>query len=266
MVRAMFLLTEPAWAEPIKEATRTRARAKGVAEVQAAREDEAGQLKVINGLPSSILISETGATVGSSPTARSLRGTEIPLTPPRKLNLDQQTPSTPFSEMGTTLFSPHPNPNSPRQTDQVFFDRSDETSEDTIIHPLSSEEDLDSITPIEPKFVPSLMTIERAVAAKVYFETKYHAILKRPRDRDTRRALLEKELMRLPLNDLQRSHVRAAWALSETEYLREMRQRGGVNAFVKLKTIGHGAFGVVSLVREKGTGEIYAMKQLRKAE
>jgi hypothetical protein len=37
--------------------------------------------------------------------------------------------------------------------------------------------------------------------------------------------------------------------------LRETRKRVGVNSFTKLKTIGHGAFGVVSLVREKETGQ-----------
>lgn len=40
----------------------------------------------------------------------------------------------------------------------------------------------------------------------------------------------------------------------------------GVNSFTKLKTIGHGAFGVVSLVRDRSTGELLAMKQLRKAD
>lgn len=45
-----------------------------------------------------------------------------------------------------------------------------------------------------------------------------------------------------------------------------MRSRVGIESFVKLKIIGHGAFGVVNLVKERGTGELYAVKQIRKAE
>lgn len=89
-------------------------------------------------------------------------------------------------------------------------------------------------------FVPSLATIERAAAAKVFFETKYYAILRKPRDRDQRKTLLEAELARLNISDSQRNAARAAWALSETEYLRDIRSRASVGSFVKLKTIGHG--------------------------
>jgi protein-serine/threonine kinase len=60
-----------------------------------------------------------------------------------------------------------------------------------------------------------------------------------------------------------RTQLRATWRANETAYLRERRRRVDQRAFVKLKTIGHGAFGVVSLVREKESGELYAMKQVR---
>jgi len=115
-------------------------------------------------------------------------------------------------------------------------------------------------------FVPSLQTIEKAVACKVFFETHYHSILRKPQGRDQRRALLEQELTRLNISDAERRNVREAWALSETEHLRDLRARVGEGSFKKLKTIGHGAFGVVSLVEEKGTGQLFAMKQLRKAD
>lgn len=70
----------------------------------------------------------------------------------------------------------------------------------------------------------------------------------------------------LRMGEGQRAVVRERWRKNETEYLRERRARVDVSSFVKLKTIGHGAFGVVSLVREKGTGQLYAMKQLRKTD
>lgn len=120
----------------------------------------------------------------------------------------------------------------------------------------------------------SFLAVEKAVATKVFsaelsprcrnlrfslsqvfFETHYHGLLKKPRDRDQRKDLLEKELSRLNISDAERRNVRAAWALSETEYLRDLRTRVNVGSFSKLKVIGHGAFGVVSLVKERGTGE-----------
>ncbi|KAK0559349.1 hypothetical protein OC861_006672 [Tilletia horrida] len=115
---------------------------------------------------------------------------------------------------------------------------------------------------------PSLQTIEKSVATKIYFENLYHSILKKPRARDTRRAGLEAELASLGnrISDREKEAIRAKWLANETDYLREMRARVNINSFSRLKTIGHGAFGVVSLVKEKSKGGLYAMKQLRKAD
>lgn len=118
---------------------------------------------------------------------------------------------------------------------------------------------------IEP-FRPSLTTVEKSVAAKIYFENLYFGILKKPKDRDTRRAGLESELASLRISDEAKEQIRQAWIANETQYLRDLRARVNVNSFAKLKTIGHGAFGVVALVRERGTGQLFAMKQLRKAD
>lgn len=113
---------------------------------------------------------------------------------------------------------------------------------------------------------PSLTTVEKSVAAKIFFENLYYGILKKPRDRDTRRAGLERELAGLRIPDSAKDAIRTKWAANETEYLRDLRSRVTVNSFIRLKTIGHGAFGVVALIRERGTGELFAMKQLRKAD
>lgn len=75
----------PAWAAPIKEAARTRARAKGVAEVQAHRNDhEAAQapLQVVNGLPESAFTATASTT--SSTVAVEDVGT-LPCTPVMEL-------------------------------------------------------------------------------------------------------------------------------------------------------------------------------------
>lgn len=113
---------------------------------------------------------------------------------------------------------------------------------------------------------PSLTTVEKSVAAKIFFENLYYGILKKPKDRDTRKAGLERELASLRIPDSAKDDIRAAWVANETEYLRDLRSRVTANSFAKLKTIGHGAFGVVALVRERGTGGLFAMKQLRKAD
>jgi serine/threonine-protein kinase LATS1/2 len=113
---------------------------------------------------------------------------------------------------------------------------------------------------------PSLTTVEKSVAAKIYFENLYYGILKKPQARETRRAGLEAELALLRIPDSSKDAIRDAWVANETDYLRDIRARVNVNSFTRLKTIGHGAFGVVALCQERSTGGLYAMKQLRKAD
>jgi protein-serine/threonine kinase len=129
-----------------------------------------------------------------------------------------------------------------------------------------SQEAIDGLPPSSTakpiRFAPSLATLERAAAASIFFEQLYHGILKRPKARDQRLHQLELALRGLP--DSERRAARAAWSVAETEYLREIRTRVSVGSFVKLKTVGAGAFGVVTLVREQGSGELFAMKQLSK--
>lgn len=109
----------------------------------------------------------------------------------------------------------------------------------------------------------SIATLDRAASAKIYFENIYFPILRRPPSREQRRIALEKDLSQLVhLTEVQKEEIRQRWRLNETEYLRERRRRVSPEAFTRLKVIGHGAFGIVSLVREKTTGNLYAMKQV----
>ena len=91
---------------------------------------------------------------------------------------------------------------------------------------------------------------------------------------------MEHEMAELQLSEHQKEILRARWRQNETDYLRHQKRKVDVTAFVKLKTIGHGllfetlppappsltsspgAFGVVSLVREKSTGGLLAMKEV----
>ncbi|CEQ42499.1 SPOSA6832_04317 [Sporobolomyces salmonicolor] len=265
--------------------------------------DGGAGLKVVNGLPSSVPNSLTSSTSSKLTTPYNLSSDTNEALEDARFGADEdellQLPPSPFVQMertnsaetilvhksgenarpavaaaaammtGTIKFSPAAwqRPGAPASLDRPGAISPSEPSSPLSLPPLLSPTDPTSDPcAVPPNFVPSLTTIEKAVATKVYLETKYHALLKMPPSRETRRALLEKELARLNISDRERMRVRQAWMLSETEYLRETRSRVGIGSFAKLRTIGHGAFGVVSLVRERGTGELYAMKQLRKAD
>lgn len=110
---------------------------------------------------------------------------------------------------------------------------------------------------------PSIATLDRAASAKIYFENLYFPILRQPPSREQRRLALERDLAQMKhLSLVQKDEIRQRWISNETDYLREKRQRVSAEAFKRLKVIGHGAFGIVSLVQEKSTGNLYAMKQV----
>ncbi|KAG1867371.1 kinase-like domain-containing protein [Suillus subluteus] len=137
-------------------------------------------------------------------------------------------------------------------------------------HPEVGEYDDDlSLTlpgPSPRPITPSLTTLEKAVSARIYFENLYFPLLRQPPSREQRRIAMEKDMVIMHFSEDQKEALRAQWRQNETEYLRERRSKVDATAFIKLKTIGHGAFGVVSLVKERVTGQLFAMKQLRKSD
>jgi protein-serine/threonine kinase len=88
--------------------------------------------------------------------------------------------------------------------------------------------------------MPSLATLEKAVAARIYFENLYFPLFRHPNSREERKKSMEKDMTDMGLTLAQKEHLRARWRQNETEYLRERRQKVDASAFVKLKTIGHG--------------------------
>ena len=87
---------------------------------------------------------------------------------------------------------------------------------------------------------PSLATLEKAVSAKIFFENLYFPLLRQPPSREQRRLAMEKEMATMQMSEAQKDNIRQRWRQNETDYLRERRRKVDVNAFVKLKTIGHG--------------------------
>ncbi len=149
-------------------------------------------------------------------------------------------------------------------------------------HELLPGKDLPETPPVPKPITPSLATLEKAVSARIYFENLYFPLFRHTPSREQRRLAMERDMMDMQLSSAQKEVLRARWRQNETDYLREKRQKVDVTAFTILKTIGHGyfiffvplppaftslllstgAFGVVSLVKERSTGQLYAMKQV----
>ena len=121
---------------------------------------------------------------------------------------------------------------------------------------------------------PSVLTVERAAAAKIYLETYFDELLNHgPTSRSTRLQLLDSHLISCGALDGKVSPsdvkaVRADFFRRESEHLRQTRvlkarstlalmaERGAPEASLEsdwdvLKILGKGSFGVVRLVREK---------------
>ncbi|KAF8639504.1 hypothetical protein AX17_001409 [Amanita inopinata Kibby_2008] len=240
----MGKLGDPKWADPIKQRVRMINQARAINEVvnalrpsqnSKADNNDVGQLHVINGMStttSSTLTTAAKENVYIGPTA-------IAGLPDLALN--------PQSQWGREL-KPHP----------------EEQENEGNLAPERHPRILTRAS--SRQIVPSLATLEKAVAARIYFENLYFPILRLPSSREQRRHAMEKDMAEMKLTHEQKEFLRIRWRQNETDYLRERRSKVDVSAFIKLKTIGHGAFGVVSLVKERSSRNLFAMKELRKTD
>ncbi|UNI21031.1 hypothetical protein JDV02_007061 [Purpureocillium takamizusanense] len=134
---------------------------------------------------------------------------------------------------------------------------------------------------------PTVLTVEKAAAAKIYLEEHYNRLLNKPSARSLRRQYLESQLYYSPhLTADQKDTVRRAFCYQESCHIRETRVlrtqsiaslRGEgpvphVDKYESLRILGRGSFGVVKLVREKCDSnepiakEVFAMKVIRKSD
>ncbi|KAK5990885.1 Serine/threonine-protein kinase cbk1 [Cladobotryum mycophilum] len=133
---------------------------------------------------------------------------------------------------------------------------------------------------------PTIVTVERAAAAKIYLETHFNDLFNKPHSRATRRQFLESQLYYSPHLSLeQKETIRRSFYHQENCHLRETRnlksqtqtraKSRNASAFTDkyepVKVLGKGSFGVVRLVREKCNpqhpyaNQVYAMKVIRKS-
>ncbi|CAH8337577.1 unnamed protein product [Eruca vesicaria subsp. sativa] len=118
----------------------------------------------------------------------------------------------------------------------------------------------------EDEGLVSSSTLEKVAAAKKYIEDHYNKRMRHIQQRKERRLVLEQKIASLDVSEKEQLELLEDLQRKETEYTRLMRNRLCVDDFDLLSIIGRGAFGEVRLCREKKTGNIYAMKKLKKSE
>ncbi|XP_059453304.1 uncharacterized protein LOC132183863 isoform X1 [Corylus avellana] len=118
----------------------------------------------------------------------------------------------------------------------------------------------------EEEATGSSLTMEKVAAAKQFIENHYRAQMKNIRERKERRWVLERKLASSDVPKEEQINLMKDLERKETEFMRLKRHRICVDDFELLTIIGRGAFGEVRLCREKKSGNIYAMKKLKKSE
>ncbi|KAG9451801.1 hypothetical protein H6P81_004705 [Aristolochia fimbriata] len=112
----------------------------------------------------------------------------------------------------------------------------------------------------------SSLTLEKVAAAKQYIENHYRAQMKNIQERKERRWVLERQLASSDVSQEEQMSLIKDLERKETEFMRLKRHKICADDFELLTIIGRGAFGEVRLCREKTSGNIFAMKKLKKVE
>ncbi|KYQ90455.1 putative protein serine/threonine kinase [Tieghemostelium lacteum] len=109
-------------------------------------------------------------------------------------------------------------------------------------------------------------TVDKSLAAKMHIEQYYSNYQLAVKERGQRRKELEQKIADLKLTSKEQQEIRKEHDKKETDYTRSKRLKLTKADFEILKVIGRGAFGEVSLVKQKATSSYYAMKRLKKSE
>ncbi|KAL0447370.1 UNVERIFIED_CONTAM: Serine/threonine-protein kinase CBK1 [Sesamum latifolium] len=118
----------------------------------------------------------------------------------------------------------------------------------------------------EDEILGSSLTMEKVAAAKQFIENHYKNQMKSIQERKERRWILERKLASSDVPKEEQVNLIKDLERKETEFMRLRRNKICVDDFELLTIIGRGAFGEVRLCRERKSGNIYAMKKLKKSE
>lgn len=101
---------------------------------------------------------------------------------------------------------------------------------------------------------------------KFFMEQRIENLIKLSEQRRNRRLRLEEEMQKVGLSAEAQDEMRKMLHQKESNYLRQRRTKMNRSMFERIKRIGVGAFGEVTLVCKVDSGQLYAMKTLRKAD
>ena len=183
-----------------------------------------------------------------------------------------QSPVSKASTAPTSLFSDINSANSQRSLDIRHLVQTKTAS----FHSCVEESLLPSIDESSPRLLtfpiqestadvmPSVVTVEKVAAAKIYLETYFNTLYSQPASpRSLRRKHFEQKLLEVPMSDDDRQMARETWFQAESDYLRQLRtlrasslarhEAKGVHAagYEVVRVLGKGSFGIVRLVTEK---------------
>jgi len=114
--------------------------------------------------------------------------------------------------------------------------------------------------------VASQATKEKADSIKVYIEGKYSKLLQEEKAKKEAWERLRLEMNKAGFSPAEQEMIKKEILHREAMINREGRTKMTIRDFVPVKVIGKGAFGEVRLVRSKNTGEVLAMKKMKKSE
>ncbi|XP_048453894.1 serine/threonine-protein kinase LATS2 [Rhincodon typus] len=103
-------------------------------------------------------------------------------------------------------------------------------------------------------------------AFKFFMEQHVENIMKTYQQKLNRRLQLEQEMSKAGLSEAEQEQMRKMLNQKESNYNRLKRAKMDKSLFVKVKTLGVGAFGEVCLAQKVDTNALYAMKTLRKKD
>ena len=190
-----------------------------------------------------------------------VQAVDVPLSQQGDNTVDSSNPSTTLS--GGSCWSSDPNSTPPTSDDSPTSDNLKSQFWNTNGNEDPSQQDHQSPDHGSPNTSPSIITVEAAANAKVFFESYFNSVFSRVDARSQRQHELEEYLYSTPFSAEEQVMIWKNWIAQEREYLRQCRvlktrchnarreETVSIANYEAVKVLGHGSFGVVRLVRKK---------------